>query len=145
MGTPPQEEDYSTFDPEPLTNKAPWSMPSPVLYGRRDHGAPEQRSRFPFGYAAGYDLPGPLLDSLPYRRQGTYKGKGTSCLIAGGDHEMEPGGSGLPADPTDAKRLEQARALYDKERKRNDRLEQEIESLRKGKQPGCNPLRHTGP
>ncbi len=144
-GTRLQEEDYYTFDPEPLTNKAPWSTPSPVSYGRRDHGAPEWPSRFPYGYAARYDLPIPLPDSLPYRRQGTYKGKGTSRLIAGGDHEMEGGRSGPLAELTDAERLTQARVLYDHERRRADHLEQVIKEMKKGKKPGHDPLRCTGP
>ncbi len=59
-GTPPQVADYSIYDPEPLMNKAPWSTPSPVLYGKKDHGAPEPPHRFPHGYA-----PQPLPDEPP--------------------------------------------------------------------------------
>ncbi len=139
-----QGEGYSTFDPEPLTSKLPWSTPSPVSYGRKDHGAPELLFRFPYGYTAGYDFPMPLPDSPPHWRHGAYKGKGMSCLIAGGDHEMEGGRLGPPADPTDAKRLDQACVLYDKECQRADRLEREIEELRKGKKPGRDPLHRTG-
>ncbi len=59
---------------------------------------------------------------------------------------MGAGGSGPPADPTDAERLEQACILYNQERQRADHLEQEIEKLKKGKdKPGRDPLRHIGP
>ncbi len=108
-----QGEDYSTFDPEPLTNKAPWSTPSPVSYGRKDHGAPELPFRFPYGYA-----PQPLPDSPPLRRQGGYRGRGTSHLIVGAGEDQDMGGRGAPmgppgpSNPTDAERLEQARVLY---------------------------------
>ncbi len=91
FGTLPPDEGYYTFDPEPLMSKVPWSTPSPVSYGRRDHGAPERPSKFLYGYAARYDFPMPLPDLPPYQRQGTYRGKGTSHLIAGGDHEIEGG------------------------------------------------------
>ncbi len=138
FGTLPQEEDYSIFDPELLTNKVPWSTPSPVLYGRRDHGTPERPSRFPHGYAAGYDMTMP--DSPPMRRQGGYRGRGRSRLIARGDHEMEgenAGGTDRPLDMhTDAEQIEQACALYYQERQRADQLEQEVKNLRKGKKPG---------
>ncbi len=36
-----------------------------------------------------------------------------SRLIAGGNHEMEAGGSGQRGKPTNADRLKQARILYD--------------------------------
>ncbi len=149
-GTPLRDEDYSTYDPEPLTNKAPWSTPSPVLYGKKNRGAPEPPHRFPHGYA-----PQLLPDEPPnYRRQGTYRGKGKSRLLAGadGDEEMggggagaQPGGLSGPADPTDEERLEQAHALYDHERQRADHLEQEIEALRLGQRLGRDPLRRRGP
>ncbi len=144
-GIPPQVKDYYTFDHKPLTSKAPWSTPSPVSYGRKDHGAPEQPHRFPFGYA-----PQPLPDEPPqYRWHGVYRGRGTSRLLAaaGGDHDMGAGGSGAPPEPTDAERLEQARELYHQEHLRADHLEQEVEKLRKGKgkEPGRDPLRCTGP
>ncbi len=60
---------------------------------------------------------------------------------------MGAGGSGAPPEPTDAERLEQARELYHQERLRADHLEQEVEKLRKGKgkEPGRDPLRCTGP
>ncbi len=45
----PQGKDYSTFNPKRLTSKPPWSTPSPVSYGRRDHGALGQPSKFPHG------------------------------------------------------------------------------------------------
>ncbi len=67
FGTPPQDEGYSTFDLEQLMNKAPWSMPSPLSYGRKGHGAPEPSSKFPCGYAPGYDIPMLLPDSPPYQ------------------------------------------------------------------------------
>ncbi len=115
-GIPPPGEGYSPFDPEPLTSKQPWRMPSPVWYGRKSHGAPELSCEFPRGYAAGYDLPKPLPDSPPLRRHGTYRGEGKSHLIAAaGDDKMEGGGPGLPDEPgpTDEERIEQARDLYE--------------------------------
>ncbi len=141
-GIPLREGDYTSSDPEQLMSKVPWSMPSPVSYGRRDHGAPEPPFRFPYGYAARYDFPTPLPDSPPRRWQGTYKGKGTSCLLAaaGGDDDMGAGGSGPPANPTDTERLEQARELYHQEHLRADHLEQEVEKLKKQKEPGRDPL-----
>ncbi len=59
---------------------------------------------------------------------------------------MGEGGSGVPPKPTEAERLEQACELYHQERLRADHLEQEVERLRKGKgkEPGRDPLRHTG-
>ncbi len=54
-----------TLRPRTTDEQVPWSTPSPVLYGRRDHGAPEPPCKFPQGYAAGYDLPGPLPNSPP--------------------------------------------------------------------------------
>ncbi len=62
-----------------------------------------------------------------------YRGKGTSRLIAGGDHEMGAEGLGQSTDSTDAKRLEQVRILYDQMRQKADRLEQEVKNLKKGK------------
>ncbi len=148
-GIPPQDEGYSTFDPEPLTNKAPWSTPSPVSYGRKSHSAPEPSCKFPRGYAAGYDIPMPLLDSPPQRWHGTYKGKGKSRLMAAADGDKDmggaPGGAPGPAGPTGEERLEQARNLYNRERQQADRLEQEIEALRHGGRPGRDPLRRRGP
>ncbi len=58
---------------------------------------------------------------------------------------MEPGSSGPPAEPTNAKRLQQVRILYDQMRQKADCLEQEVKNLKKGKQPGRDPLRCTGP
>ncbi len=85
-------EDYSIFDPKPLTSKAPWSTPSPILYGRSDQSAPGPPTRFPCGYVA---TPQPLPNSPPnYWQQGSYRGRGTSRLVAGGDHKMGAGGSG---------------------------------------------------
>ncbi len=94
-------------------------MPSPVSYGRRDHDAPEQPCRFPFGYA-----PQPLPNEPPLRWHGAYREKGKSRLIAGaeGDQDMgdeggaQPGRVPGPANPTDEERLEQARTLYEGER-----------------------------
>ncbi len=55
-------------------------------------------------------------------------------------------GSNRPIDKrTDAERIQQARNLYHQERLRADRLEQEIEALRKEKKPGRDPLRCVGP
>ncbi len=68
-----------------------------------------------------------------------------SRLVAGGDHKMGAGGSGQPADPTDAKGLEQVRILYDQMHQKADHLEQEVENLKKGKKPGRDPLRRPGP
>ncbi len=148
-GIPLQGEGYSPFDPEPLTNKPPWSTPSPVSYGKKSHGAPELPCRFPRGYAAGYDITMLLPDSPPLRRHGTYKGKGRSGLIAAadGDEEMAGGGPAPPEGPgpTNEERIEQARALYKQEQRRADRLEQEIEALRLGQRPGRDPLRRRGP
>ncbi len=89
----------------------------------------------------------PLPDSPPYRWQGTYRGKGTSRLVAGAgeDQDMGAGGLGPPPDPTDEERLEQARDLYHQERLRADHLEQEVERLKKGKGPGRDPLRRRSP
>ncbi len=142
FGIPPWAKDYASFDPKPLMNKAPWSTPSPVSYGRRDHGTPEPSCRHPHRYEARYDMPMLLPDSPPYRWQGTYRGKGTSQLLAaaGGDDDMGAGGSGPPPDPTEAERLEQACALYHNECLRADRLEQEVEKLTKGKGLGRDPL-----
>ncbi len=99
-GTRLREAGYTTYDPSPLMSKAPWSTPSPVLYGRKDHGAPAQPSRFPHGYADKYGMPLLLPDSLPLRQRGGYRGKGMSRLIAGGDHKIEGevGGSNRPLD-----------------------------------------------
>ncbi len=149
-GTRPQGDGYLPFDPELLTSKVPWSTPSPVLYGRKDHGALELSCEFPRGYAAGYDLPRPLPDSPPLRRHGTYKEKGSSRLIAAAEGDNEMGEGGGPAlqdrpEPTDEERLEQARDLYEQEQRRADRLEQELEALRLGQQPGRDPLRRRGP
>ncbi len=130
FGILPRDEGYSTFDPEPLTSKVPWSMPSPVSYGRKDHGAPEPSFRFPYGYA-----PQPLPDEPPqYRQHGVYRGRGMSRLLAaaGGDHDM---GAGPTDDRTDAERLEQARELYHQEHLRADHLEQEVKKLRGEKKP----------
>ncbi len=139
FGTSHQGEGYYTFNLEPLTNKVPWSMPSPVSYGRRDHGIPKLPSRFPHGYA-----PQPLPNEPPrYRQHGVYRGRGMSCLLGAAGEDQDMGGGGGqpgPSNPTDAERLEQARALYDHERQRADRLEQEIENLRAGKKPGRDPL-----
>ncbi len=55
------------------------------------------------------------------------------------------GGSGPTDNRTDAERLEQARALYHNEHLRADRLEQEVEKLRKKKEPGRDLIRCTGP
>ncbi len=65
FGILPQAKDYYTSDLEPLMSKQPWSTPSPVSYGRRDHGAPEPPSRFLYGYVAEYGMPLPLPDSPP--------------------------------------------------------------------------------
>ncbi len=141
FGTPPRVEDYSTYDPEPLTSKAPWNTPSPVSYGRRDHGIPEPPSNFLHGYAAWQQ---PLPDSPPdYRQPRGYQGVGTSHLLAGvgEDTDMGAGGSGIPKEPSNAERLEQVWTLYDHKQQRADRLEQEVEKLRKGKGPGRDPLR----
>ncbi len=130
------------IDPELLMSKEPWSTPSPVSYGRRHPGVPEPSCEFPQGYSAGYDLPGPLPDSPPLRWHGTYKGKGKSRLItaAQGDDEME-GGPVSPdrQDPTNEERLDQARGLYEQERQRADRLQQELEALRLGQRPRLRP------
>ncbi len=69
-----------------------------------------------------------------------------SCLLGAAreDEDMGAGSSGQPPEPTDAERLAQAHELYHQERLRADHLEQEVEKLRKGKQPGRDPLRHTG-
>ncbi len=144
-GTLCRDEGYSTFDPEPLTNKAPWTTPSPVLYRRRDHGAPKPPCEFPYGYA-----PQPLPDEPPrYQQCGVYRGRGMSRLLAAArdDQDMGEGGSGAPPEPTDAERLEQARELYHQERMRADHLEQEVEKLWKGKgrEPGRDPLHRPGP
>ncbi len=53
------------------------------------------------------------------------------------------GGGG--AGRTDAERLEQTRELYHQEWLRADHLEQEVEKLRKKKEPGRDPIRCTGP
>ncbi len=144
FGILPQAGDYSRYDPKPLTSKEPWSMPSPVSYGRRDLGTPTPACKFPHGYA-----PQLLPDSPPLRWHGTYKGKGRSRLIAAaeGDDEMEGGGPAPPdrPGPTDEERLEQAHDLYRHEQQRADRLEQEIEALRQGQRPGRDPLRRRGP
>ncbi len=131
-GTPLRDEGYTIFDPEPLMSKAPWSTPSPVLYGRSDHGVPEPPYRFPFRYA-----PQLLPDEPPrYRQHGVYQGKGKSQLVAGagGDHNMggggQPGGAPGPSNTTNKERLEQVCALYNMERQRADRLEQEIRNLK---------------
>ncbi len=92
----------------------------------------------------------PLPDSPPYQQQGTYRGKGKSCLIAGADGDEDMAGGGPvpppgPPNPTNEERLEQAHVLYDHERQRADCLEQEIEALRLGQQPGCDPLQRRGP
>ncbi len=99
-------------------------------------------------------MPQPLPDEPPnYRQHGTYRGRGKSRLITGaeGDQDMgegagaQPGGLPGPANPTDKERIEQARALYDHEQQRADRLEQEIVTLRAGGRPGHDPLRRRGP
>ncbi len=138
-GIRPQDEDYSTFVPKLLMNKAPWSTPSPILYGRSAQQTAEPTIRFLYGYTGTAD-PRPMPNSPPqYRMRGAYQGRGMSWLLAGGDHEMEAGGSGMPSNPTDAERLEQACILYDQMCQKADRLEQEIEIL-KGKKPGRDPL-----
>ncbi len=58
---------------------------------------------------------------------------------------MGAGGSGVPPEPTDTERLEQAHELYHQEHLKADHLEQEVEKLRKRKEPGRDPLRRTGP
>ncbi len=67
-----------------------------------------------------------LPDSPPRRWHGTYKGKGKSRLIAAanGDEDMvgETGGP-PPIGPTDEERIEQAHALYDRERQRANHLD----------------------
>ncbi len=57
---------------------------------------------------------------------------------------MGAGGSGPPADPTDTERLQQACILYDQMRQKADRLEQEVENLKK-KGLGRDLIRHTSP
>ncbi len=60
--------------------------------------------------------------------------------------EREAGGSNRPLDKrTDAERIQQARDLYHQECLRADRLEQEIERLKKKGGPGHDPLRRVGP
>ncbi len=71
-------------------------------------------------------------------------------MIAGaGDHEMEGEageGSHHPLNErTDAEKIQQVRDLYTQEHMRADRLEQEIEALKKGKRLGHDPLRRLGP
>ncbi len=66
-----------------------------------------------------------------------------SRLIAGGNHEMEAGGSGQRGKPTNADRLKQARILYDQMHQKAERLEQELENL-KEKKPGQDLMRRTG-
>ncbi len=52
---------------------------------------------------------------------------------AEGDDKMEGGGPVPPGPgPTNEERIEQARGLYEQERRRADHLEQEIEALRLG-------------
>ncbi len=58
---------------------------------------------------------------------------------------MGAGGSGQLSEPMDAERLEQACILYEQMRQKADRLEQEVEKLKKEKQPGHDPLRCVGP
>lgn len=55
------------------------------------------------------------------------------------------GGSEGSHEPTDAERLEQARILYEQMWQRAEALEQKMEQLEKGNQPGRDPLRHVGP
>ncbi len=77
-----------------------------------------------------------------------YKGKGGTRLFVGaeGDDEME--GGPVPINmpgPTDEERLDQARGLYEQERRRAEHLEQELQALRQGQRPGRDPLRRRGP
>ncbi len=55
---------------------------------------------------------------------------------------------GAPVDapePTNEERLDQARGLYEQERRRAEHLEQELLTLRQGQRPGRDPLRRRGP
>ncbi len=60
---------------------------------------------------------------------------------------MEGAGPVPPGDevPTDEERIRQARDLYEHERQRAERLEQELDALRQGQRPGHDPLRRRGP
>ncbi len=57
---------------------------------------------------------------------------------------MEGGGQAGPSNPTDAERLQQARELYEQMREKADRLEQEVQNLKKKENPGRDPLRRHG-
>ncbi len=120
-GTQPQDDDYYTSDPALLTNKAPWSTPLPVSYGRSNQPVTGWTPEFPHGYVAGWHSPQLLPDSPPrYRQRGEYRGRGTSRLVTGGDHEIEAGGSGQLSNPTDAECLKQAHVLYEQMRQKAD-------------------------
>lgn len=143
-GTLHQGTGYPTYIPGLLMNKVPWSMPSPVSFGKNDLGGVGPTSRFPQGYVADYDVQ-PMPNVPPnWWQQGTQYQKGKSRRIVGGDHEMEPGGSGAPHEPSDAERLQWANELYDQMRQKADRLEDELAKI-KGKGLGRDPLRRTSP
>ncbi len=63
-GTPPQGEGYLPFGPELLKSRALWNTPFACIIWQKLRGAPERPCEFPRGYAARYDLPGPLPTRL---------------------------------------------------------------------------------
>lgn len=103
---------------------------------------------FEADFGRSWDALQPLPDSPPkYKQHGKYYGKGTSVLLAAANDEPMEGGSGPPANPTDAERLKQARILYEQMRQKAEALEEKVEQLEKGKEngPGRDPLQRLGP
>ncbi len=92
-------------------------------------------------------MPLPNLASFTEARNVPRKGRVISSPQQKGttrwreEDQPPPGRTG----PTDDERIEQARDLYERERQRADRLEQEIQALRTGQRPGRDPLRRRGP